>query len=131
MKKLLLLAVVVHFLVAGWHGASHQMLPVPLSALQTAFVAIVIIALPLVGAALTYSRYLLPGAAIVFASMLASLVFGLVNHFIVVSPDNVWCIPQAPWRASFISSAVVVAASEAFGTCCGAWALWRLMRVQK
>lgn len=115
MKNLMLLAVILHFIIAGWHGASHQMVPVPLSVAQTAFVAIVIIGLPLLGAAMSYSRLALPGAVLVLVSMLGSLAFGAIHHFVLVSTDNIWCLPQVPWRMSFISSAVLVAASEAFG----------------
>lgn len=121
---------IAHFVIAGWHGATHQMVPVPLSTMQTAFVAIVIVILPLVGAAMSFSRWQLQGAAVVFASMLASAIFGLVYHFIVMSPDNIWHVPQSSWSSMFVSSAVLVLASELFGTVCGALSLRRLLKAR-
>ena len=50
MRKLVITAVVVHFVIANWHGVTHQLVPVPLSPWQTAFVVIVITLLPIVGA---------------------------------------------------------------------------------
>lgn len=130
MKKLMLFAVILHFIIAGWHGVSHQMVPVPLSAAQTAFVVIVIIGLPLLGAAMSFSRLALPGAVLVLASMLGSLAFGVINHFVLVSADNVWCLPPVPWRMSFLSSAVMVAASEAIGVICAALVCRQLIRAR-
>jgi len=131
MKKLMLFAVILHFIIAGWHGVSHQMVPVPLSSAQTAFVAIVIIGLPLLGAAMSYSRLALAGAVLVLVSMLGALAFGVINHFLLVSADNVWCLPQVPWRISFFSSAVLVAASEAFGVISAALVCRQLSRAQQ
>lgn len=130
MRKLLLTAVLIHFVIAGWHGASHQMVPVPLSGMQTAFVAIVIVALPLVGAALCYSRYALQGAALVCASLFASFVFGLVYHFIVMSPDHISQVPPGPWSGAFVWSSILVALSEAVGAVVGAMEFRRLSRAR-
>jgi hypothetical protein len=130
MKAALLIAAVVHFFLAGWHGYTHQMVPVPLSGAQTAFVAIVIVALPLVGAALALSRFRTHGAMLVCGSMLASFLFGLVYHFIHASPDNIAAVPPGPWRGAFVMSAVLVALSEAAGAIVGAmaWLRWRSAR---
>ena len=131
MKKLMLATVLIHFAIAGWHGGSHQGVPVPLSLLQTAYVAIVIIALPLLGAALSFSRHALLGAALVCGSMAGSLVFGLLNHFILESPDNIGQIAEGPWRSSFVISAVVIAISEALGMLAGAAEFRRLRQAQR
>lgn len=126
MRKLMLIAVLVHFVIAGWHGAMHELVPVPLSGMQTAFVAIVIVLLPLVGAGLSFSRFRLQGAALVCASLFASFVFGLVYHFIVMSPDHVSQVPAGAWRNSFVWSAVLVGLSEAVGAVIGAMEFRRL-----
>ena len=128
MSLALIAAVVVHFLVAGFHGLAHQLVPVPLAPWQMAFVALVIVAAPPAGAWLVRqpaSRVL--GAAVVTLSMAASLAFGIVHHFVLVSPDNVWCVPDGPWQASFVRSAWAVAATEVAGTVAGAlaWYRWR------
>ena len=130
MNTLMRFAVILHVVIAGWHGASHQLLPVPLTMAQTAFVAIVIMALPVLGAALSYTRQALAGSMLVLVSMLAALAFGVINHFVLVSVDNVWCVPQGPWQRSFVTSAVLVAASELFGVIAAALACRQLLQAR-
>lgn len=127
MRAFLVSAVVVHFLLAGWHGYSHQMVPVPLSGAQTAFVVIVIVGLPLVGAGLAFTSLRKQGALLVFLSLLASFLFGLVYHFILASPDHISSVPPGPWRGAFVNSAILVALSEAVGAVAGcmAWLRWK------
>lgn len=124
MKRILLAAVAVHFFIAGWHGLTHEMVPVPLSGPQTAFVALVIVLAPLVGAGMTFSRFKVQGAALVFVSMLASFLFGLVYHFLFHSPDHISAVPAGGWGMAFVTSAILVCISEAVGTVVGAMA-WR------
>jgi hypothetical protein len=109
------LLVIAHASVAFWHGTAHRQLPVALSTPQQVFVAVVILLLPLVGLALLWSRRASVGLWIIAASLFASLLFGLINHFVLDSPDNVSQLPQQPARYSFIISAALVAATEAVG----------------
>jgi len=47
--------------------------------------------------------------------MAGSLVFGLVNHFVLSSPDHVAHVdPQ--WRVLFATTAVLLAATELVGS---------------
>lgn len=119
--------VVVHGAVTAWHGAAHLQVPVPLTPMQTAFVSVVIMALPLVGLALLWTRHGKAGAWVIAASMLASLIFGIVNHYVLDSPDHVTRVPEHAWRHSFVLSAALVAATEAIGTVLGTIAAvsWR------
>lgn len=115
----LLSIVFVHLAVTLWHGAAHTMIPVPLTSLQTAFVGIVIVLLPLIGAGLLWTRRRLAAAWLITLSMLGSLLFGFVNHFVLDSPDHVSHVPQHAWRSMFVLSAVLVAITEAAGTALG------------
>lgn len=126
-RRLVTATVLAHFFIAGWHGFTHQLVPVPLDTFQTVFVVVVIITLPLIDAVLCYSRLALAGALLVVAAMTISLTFGVIYHFVVVTVDNVWCVPDWPWRASFLASAVLVGLSEAIGVVVGAYAGYRLM----
>jgi predicted permease len=123
MRKTLLIAVLIHFVIAGWHGFTHEKVPVLLNPAQTAFVAIVIVILPLLGAALTFTKYQRQGAIIVFASMLASVIFGLIYHFVHISPDHVSQVAPGPWQTQFIVSAILVLIAEVAGTYFGAKAM--------
>ena len=119
--------VVIHLLVVIWHGASHINIPVPLSAAQTAFVTIVIVVLPLIGAALLWTRRKALAAWLITFSMLAALLFGLINHFARDTPDYVLDLPANAWRYSFVLSAALLVVTETIGTVLGAVAtyMWR------
>src|SRR5690242_16572306 len=106
-----------HLLVSIVHGRAHDGGHVGLSFASNLFVLIVIVAAPLVGliVALWARR---AGAAIVAAAMAASLLFGLINHFIIISPDHVSQV-SAEWRGLFTATAVLLVATEAAGLAVG------------
>jgi hypothetical protein len=47
--------------------------------------------------------------------MAASLVFGVVNHFVLAGSDNVANV-DATWRPLFAATAALLAMTEAFGS---------------
>jgi hypothetical protein len=105
--------VLAHLGVSVVHGAAHQTARVFLSTGATVFVAIVIIAGPLVGLAMLRPRPAV-GAGIVAATMAASLVFGVVNHFVVASPDHVSHVDPGV-RPLFSTTAVLLVVTESLG----------------
>ena len=120
LRQAIWLTVLLHQAVAIWHGNAHSKIPVPLSTEQGAFVAIVIIVLPLVGSFLLWTRFRQFGAWTVALSMLGSLLFGVINHFILASPDNVAQVPEHVSRQAFLWSAFLLPVTEALGTVLGA-----------
>jgi hypothetical protein len=110
--------VVTHLAVSLLHGAAHSGAAVLLSPLQNAFVWIVILAGPLVALLLILAgrRF---GPELLALTMGASLVFGIVNHFVIESPDHVGHITSDAWRLSFQLSAAALAVLEAAGTVVG------------
>jgi hypothetical protein len=105
--------VLAHLAVSMVHGVAHAQANVPLSPAANLFVYIVILAGPLIGLALTWWTPRL-GGWLIALSMAASLVFGLVNHFVLASPDHVAHVdPQ--WRSLFATTAVLLAVTEALG----------------
>jgi hypothetical protein len=105
--------VVVHLLVTIIHGTAHTGANVPLSQAANLFVFVVILAGPLVGLAISWwtNQY---GAIVVALSMAASLIFGVVNHFVVDSPDHVSHI-AAQWSGVFTTTAVLLVITELLG----------------
>lgn len=106
--------VLAHLIISVVHGMAHTQAHVPLSRAANLFVFVVILAGPLVGLALTWptARF---GSWVIAGAMAASLVFGLVNHFVVASPDHVAHVdPQ--WRPLFATTAGLLAVTEALGT---------------
>ena len=116
--KALAAVVFLHLAVSLVHGAAHQGARVELDSAGMLFVYVVIMAGPLVGIALTM-RSPQVGSSIVAITMAASLVFGLVNHFIIQGADHVAHV-DAAWRPLFTSSAVLLVVVEATGAVVGA-----------
>jgi hypothetical protein len=106
-------AVLAHLIVSLIHGAAHTGAHVPLSRAANLFVFIVILAGPLVGLALTLASEV-GGAWVVAGTMVAALLFGLVNHFVFPSPDHVAQVDPR-WRTLFATTAVLLAATEGLG----------------
>src|SRR6185295_299715 len=88
LRSWLIVAVLSHLVVSVVHGAAHAGAQVPLTPAASLFVWIVIFAGPLIGLGLTWTAPRI-GAWLVAATMAASLVFGVVNHFAIASPDHV------------------------------------------
>ena len=106
-----------HLLVSVLHGRAHDGGHVALTAAQSLFVFVVILAGPLAGLAVTFASRR-AGGAIVALTMAASLLFGLINHFIIVSPDHVSQVAPE-WRSLFASTAVLLMLTEAAGVVAG------------
>ena len=106
-------AVLAHFVISTVHGAAHAGANIPLSRSANLFVYVVILAGPLVGLALAWPAVRL-GSMLVAVTMAAALVFGVVNHFVLDSPDHVRHV-EPQWRTLFAATAVLLAVTEALG----------------
>ena len=105
--------VFVHLVVSAFHGTAHDRAHVPLALWANVFVYVVILAAPLAGLALTWWNARVGGWVIALA-MAGSFVFGVVNHFLLSSPDHIAHVdPQ--WRPLFTVTAVLLAPTEALG----------------
>src|SRR4051812_29729324 len=93
-RHLLRLAVLGHLAVTIVHGAAHSGAHVPMTLAASLFIFLIIEAGPLAGLWLARSRPR-AGGWLVAATMAGSLVFGLVNHFVISSPDHVNQVAQA------------------------------------
>src|SRR6266513_4571890 len=56
----------------------------------------------------------IPGAWIIAAALGGSLIFGIVNHFVIIGADHVTHI-AARWRELFATTAVLLAITEIAG----------------
>lgn len=119
---------VIHCAIALWHGGAHLSVPVALAPLQMIFVGLVVVSLPLLATGMLWTTQKKFAAVLYTGSMLAALLFGIVNHYILISPDNVRCVPPGDHRTKFIVSAGLVAGSELIGTLLGLLAIRRWCR---
>ena len=122
---LLTTLVLIHHVVAALHGNAHTELAVSLSALQNAFVNIVILLIPLLGAVLVWTRFYLPGQCLVVGGMLGALIFGVYHHYMLVSPDHIAHLPAGPAQVqqTFIWTAGVLAIMEGLSAAVAAYFL--------
>ena len=105
--------VLLHLIISIIHGTAHAGANVPLSRSANLFVFIVIVAGPLAGLAVVWAAGR-AGALLIAAAMAASLVFGVLNHFVFASPDHVTHV-AGQWRPLFASTAVLLAVTEMLG----------------
>jgi hypothetical protein len=106
--------VIGHMAISFVHGAAHAQAKIPMSRPANMFVFVVILAGPLIGLAWTLrSRH--SGAWLIGMTMAASLVFGLVNHFVLTGADHVSHVGPG-WQPLFGATAVLLAITEALGS---------------
>ena len=84
------------------------------------FIYLVILAGPLAGLWLARSRPRARRLARRVEAMAGALVFGIVNHFVISSPDHVNHV-ATQWRMLFASTAVLLVITEGIGAVAGAW----------
>jgi hypothetical protein len=106
--------VIAHLAISLVHGAAHAQAHVAMSPASNAFVFVVILAGPLIGLAwMWHSKRI--GAWLIGVTMAGSLVFGVVNHFVLASPDHVSHVDPR-WQPLFAATAVLLAITEALGS---------------
>lgn len=117
---LLILVVLAHLAVTVLHGRAHMGAVVPVSTVANFFILSVIVVAPLVGAVVLWFFSVQGGAWLLALSLAASLIFGVVNHFILESPDHVARI-VSEWKGLFTITAVLLALTEALGSGLAFW----------
>jgi hypothetical protein len=122
--------VAVHLAVAIWHGNAHTALAIALPPEKNAFVIIVIVIAPILGAALMWTRYAVLGGWVFFLSMLGALLFGAYHHFVMISPDNIGHLPHgsADAQSTFVITAAALALLELASALYGAFCLGSVRR---
>ncbi|HZI60577.1 MAG TPA: hypothetical protein VFD62_07685 [Pyrinomonadaceae bacterium] len=97
------------------HGQAHTRLAVGLNNWQQTYVLTVIVLAPLVALVLSLTRYARTGLWLLLASMLGSLIFGAIYHYLIISPDHVAHLPPGDARGLFRVTALLLLVTEAFG----------------
>jgi len=113
------LAVLAHLVVNILHGRAHEDLGVGLNTFQNIYVFGVILIAPLIAMLLLWTRYARTGLLLLVISMAGSLIFGVVYHYVVVSPDHVSHLPPGDAQGMFRMTAVLLMLTELFGVIVG------------
>ena len=109
------LVVLAHLVVNVLHGQAHTKLAVGLASWQQVYVITVILVAPLVALALSWTRYAKTGAWLLLWSMIGSLIFGIVYHYVIISNDHVAHLPPGEAGGIFRITALLLAITEAVG----------------
>ena len=109
--------VMLHLIVAVVHGSAHTGAAVEQGPAAMAFIFLVILAGPLLGLGWMWPNPR-AGATLIGITMAASLLFGVINHFILPGADRVDHVAAA-WRGLFESTAVLLVVTEAAGAALG------------
>ncbi len=120
LASLVTFAVVAHLVVTVLHGQAHTRLGVALANWQQFYVMLVILLAPLVALVLSWTRFAKLGAWLLLFSMLGSLIFGAVYHYLIISNDHVAHLPLGEARGLFRTTALLLLITEAFGVIVGA-----------
>jgi hypothetical protein len=115
--------VFIHAIANGLHGLAHVEIPVSLSLLQSLFVGIVIFLTPIIAAVLLWTQFYRIGSWLLLSSIAGSLLFGIYNHFIVISPDHVSQVPFESWGMLFQITAILIVIVDGLGCGISVWAL--------
>ncbi|MEH2320035.1 hypothetical protein [Nostoc sp.] len=115
--------VVIHAIINGLHGLAHVEIPVTLSLVQSLFVGIVIFPIPIIAAVLLWTQFYRIGSWLLLSSIAGSLLFGIYNHLIVISPDHLSQVSFADWGLVFQITAILILIVDGFGCWIGIWAL--------
>lgn len=127
-KTLVSFVVLLHLLGNLWHGDAHMTLEVGLPALKSAFVVVVILIAPILGAFLTWTRFSITGCWIVGVSLLGSVLFSVYHHYVLISIDNVEHLPPGTpeAHAHFSNSAELIALAALAGVALAFYAAGKL-----
>ena len=89
------LLVAVHHAIAYIHSGAHTDLAIVMSVLQNAFIYFVILLVPLAGTVLMWMSRSKMGLWAVIIGMVGALIFGVIHHYMLVSPDHIVHLPAA------------------------------------
>jgi cytochrome bd-type quinol oxidase subunit 2 len=123
-----LLVIIAHALIVSLHGSAHRRLNIELSQIQSVFIGLVIIIAPLLAGLLIWRGSQKTGALLLAFSMAGAFLFGVINHFLLISPDHVQHLPGiqgTPPVLMFQITAVLLALIEGIGVIAGVMALKR------
>ena len=123
--------VIIHTIANGLHGLAHRSIPIPLSLFQSLFVGIVIFLIPIVAAVLLWTQFDRIGIWLLLSSIAGALLFGIYNHFIVISPDHVSQVSFAGWGLLFQVTAILIVIVDGLGSGFGVWALRNMQQKEQ
>lgn len=125
-RRLAVWIVFVHAALVLVHGVAHAGQRIQMSPAANLFIAVVIVIGPFVALILLRLRLHSAGALTLAATMGASFLFGLWNHFLIHGSDDVAHLQDDFWKLPFQVTAWLLLATEFAGCAAG----YRLLRAR-
>lgn len=114
--------IITHLGLTIAHGLAHSHLTIDLIVWQKMFVALVIVAAPLLAGYFIWRYRLRLGGTLLTISMAGALIFGIYYHFVAAGPDNVdydHAGAPAKWGNLFEDTAIDITLIEGLGLFAG------------
>ncbi len=115
--------VVLHAIAHGLHGLAHGNIPISLSSSQSLFIVTVVFLAPIIAAVLLWTSFYRIGHWLLVGSMAGAFLFGLYNHFLIMSPDHVSHVSFTGWGLLFQITAILTLVIDGLGCWIGVWGL--------
>lgn len=115
----------LHTAAFGAHGWAHRTVPVEPTTFQLYFATAVAGLAPVVAAVLLATNRLRLGGGLLLLAGLAAVWFGIANHYVIASPDNIASVPGTPAGELFRTSAHALTATEIAAIALGGYLLGR------
>ncbi len=107
--------VMLHAIAHGLHGLAHGKIPISLSSLQSLFIVTVVFLAPIIAAVLLWTSFYRIGHWLLVSSMAGAILFGIYNHFLIISPDHVSHVSFTGWGLLFQITAVLTLIVDGLG----------------
>ena len=105
------------------HAWAHRIVPVEPTPFQLYFATAVAGLAPVIAAIMLAKRRVRLGGAMLLVAGIAAVWFGVANHYVIPSADNIASVPATPAGALFRSSAHALTATEIAAIALGAFLL--------
>jgi hypothetical protein len=123
--------VILHVITHGLHGLAHGEIPVPLSLIQSLFIGVVILLIPIIAAILLWTEFNRLGIWLLLSSLTGAILFGIYNHLIMISPDHVSHVSFEGWGLLFQVTAFLTLIVDGLGCWFSLWALKLIPQSEK
>ncbi len=124
--RLIVLAACLHLLAVGFHAAAHHLAVVPNTPGQIVYIVLVVILAPIVALAMVRRRAVSAAALLLGLALLGSLIFGVVFHYVLHSPDLVATV-TGRGAGLFATTSGILALTDGVGVLLS-WLAWRWAR---
>lgn len=118
-----MIVAILHAAVTVIHGAAHFALQILPPVLDTLFIVVVIIALPILS--VLFIRRAIRARWSYLIAFAASFAYGALSHFVLPGVDNAFSVSASAWATTFQATTFLLAILEVLGAAIGVGLVFR------